>query len=89
MVCGKVHHKDCGVLELKVIQVSSSQHENFEDLLLSSSSHLNGQLTSVGQFLTKHASILGREPYFWLLFWEGNHILASMLGSAQCSKAIK
>lgn len=30
----KVHHKDCGVLELKVIQVSSSQHENFEDLLL-------------------------------------------------------
>ncbi len=70
MVCGKVHHKDCGVLELKVIQVSSSQHENFEDLLLSSSSHLNGQLTSVGQFLTKHASILGREPYFGLYVGE-------------------
>ncbi len=76
----KVHHKDCRVLELKVIQVSSSQHENFEDLLLSSSSHLNGQPTSVGQFLTKHASNLGREG--------GKYILASMLGSAQCSKNI-
>jgi hypothetical protein len=64
-----VHHKDCGVLELKVIQVSSSQHENFEDLLLTSSSHLNGQLTSVGQFLTKHASILGEGSIFWLLCW--------------------
>jgi len=74
----KVHHKDCGVPELKVIQVSSSQHENFEDLLLPSSSHLNGQPTSVGQFLTKHASIFGG----------GKHILASMLGSTQCSKIL-